>query len=227
MLYITGDTHIPHDIHKLSKANFGEQNNMMPDKDFVLICGDFGGVWDFSKEEKYWMDWLGDRNFTTLFIDGNHENHAALAKLETANLFGGQVGVAGNHIYHLRRGNIYTVCGRTLLTMGGAQSTDKEWRVPGVSWWEEELPCEAEYQRCQKSLELSHYKADYIITHCAPLQLEQKFYELSKANRLTAFLDSAIEQMVSYQHWYFGHYHLDKAIDKKHTCLYDRIMPLA
>ena len=27
-----------------------------------------------SKNEKYWLDWFEDRNFTLLFLDGNHEN---------------------------------------------------------------------------------------------------------------------------------------------------------
>ena len=27
-------------------------------------------------------------------------------------------------------------------------------------------------------------------------------------------------------HWYFGHWHIDKDIDKKHTCLYNKIIPI-
>lgn len=37
--------------------------------------GDFGGVWNGSPEENYWLDWLEDKPFTTLFISGNHENY--------------------------------------------------------------------------------------------------------------------------------------------------------
>ena len=78
MLYVTGDTHIPIDIHKLSVTNFPEQKEMTKD-DVVLICGDFGGVWNNGKEELYWRRWLDDKNFTTVFVDGNHENHDLLA----------------------------------------------------------------------------------------------------------------------------------------------------
>ena len=52
MMYITGDTHIPIDIKKLSAKKFPEQKNLTK-KDYVIICGDFGGVWDGSNEEKY------------------------------------------------------------------------------------------------------------------------------------------------------------------------------
>lgn len=48
----------------------------MTKDDYVIICGDFGGVWDYkisSPSENYWLDWLNDKPFTTLFVDGNHE----------------------------------------------------------------------------------------------------------------------------------------------------------
>ncbi len=80
MIYITGDTHIPADIQKLSAKRFSEQKEMTK-SDYVIICGDFGGVWDGSNEEKYWIKWLKSKNFTTLFIDGNHENFDMLFNL--------------------------------------------------------------------------------------------------------------------------------------------------
>jgi len=73
MIYITGDTHIPIDISKLNAKNFPQQKLLDKD-DYVIICGDFGGVWDESKEEMFWRNWLHERNFITLFVDGNHEN---------------------------------------------------------------------------------------------------------------------------------------------------------
>lgn len=54
---------------------------MTKDDDYVIICGDFGGVWDFeieSMREKMNLEWLNSRNFTTLFVDGNHENYTRL-----------------------------------------------------------------------------------------------------------------------------------------------------
>ncbi len=42
MIYVTGDTHIPIDIGKLSEDRFAEQCCMTKD-DYLIICGDFGG----------------------------------------------------------------------------------------------------------------------------------------------------------------------------------------
>ena len=56
MVYITGDCHS--DFRRFSTKNFPEQKEMTKD-DYVIICGDFGGVWDKdveSRNEKYNMD---------------------------------------------------------------------------------------------------------------------------------------------------------------------------
>lgn len=42
--------------------------------DCTIICGDFGGLWADTPAEAYWLDCLEEKPFTTLFVDGNHEN---------------------------------------------------------------------------------------------------------------------------------------------------------
>ena len=44
----------------------------MTKNDNIIICGDFGGVWTFEEEssrEKEALDWLNNKDFTTLFFD--------------------------------------------------------------------------------------------------------------------------------------------------------------
>lgn len=72
MIYVTGDTHS--DFRRFSTNIFPEQRDMTKD-DCVIICGDFGGIWDKggeSKEEVYWLKWLEEKPFTLLFVDGNY-----------------------------------------------------------------------------------------------------------------------------------------------------------
>ena len=54
VIYITGDCHS--DFVRFNKENFPEQKEMCKD-DYVIICGDFGGVWDTeeSKREKWFI----------------------------------------------------------------------------------------------------------------------------------------------------------------------------
>lgn len=61
MIFVTGDC--PSEFQKFSTASFPEQKEMTKD-DIVIICGDFGAVWDFEGEspsEAYWLKWL-DKN---------------------------------------------------------------------------------------------------------------------------------------------------------------------
>ena len=44
MIYATGDTH--GNFQRFAPEHFPEQAGMTKE-DYMLICGDFGGVWDF------------------------------------------------------------------------------------------------------------------------------------------------------------------------------------
>ena len=92
-IYVTGDTHgadkfgfhsVDGFVNRLNMESFPEQK-FMTKEDYVIICGDFGGVWNYAGEtpkEKHDLDWLDSRNFTTLFVPGNHENYDRLTGLE-------------------------------------------------------------------------------------------------------------------------------------------------
>ena len=64
MIYVTGDTH-GNFGHRFNTENFPEQKEMTKD-DHVIICGDYGGVWDKeeSKEEKHWFKWFEGRSYS-------------------------------------------------------------------------------------------------------------------------------------------------------------------
>ena len=85
--------------------------------------GDFG-IWNDTKKEKYNLDWLEDRSFTTLFVDGNHENFDRLYSMPAAKWRGGKVHFIRPSVIHLMRGQIFHIEGRTFWTFGGAGSHD-------------------------------------------------------------------------------------------------------
>ena len=61
MIYITGDCH--REYRRFNTQNFPEQKEMTKE-DYVIVCGDFGGVWSFEKEdkeEKHLLDWLEEK----------------------------------------------------------------------------------------------------------------------------------------------------------------------
>lgn len=133
MFFITGDTHGDIDIQKLSSKNF-PKGKTITKNDYVIICGDFGLVWDGSNSDKYWQKWLRNKPWTTLFIDGNHENFNLLFDLPETNMFNNTVKIVNESIFYLPRGRVFTIEGKTFFTMGGARSHDQGYRIENLSW---------------------------------------------------------------------------------------------
>lgn len=227
-IFITGDTHCDYDWHKLNTTNFPEQKNLTKD-DYVIITGDFGGVWGQDKTDKYIIKTYEKRNFTTLFVDGNHENHDALDGYPVEEWHGGKIHRISNTVIHLMRGQVYEIGGKTFFTMGGAQSTDKIYRKEGISWWARELPSDEEYSEAISNLEKHDFKVNFIVTHCAPEDYAYYYTDMDisrKINKMTTFLSGLItEYDISFDGWYFGHYHEDIDFDNFH-CLYQRVVEI-
>lgn len=220
-IFVTGDLHSTIDMHKLSVDAFPEQKQL--DKcDYVIICGDFGGVWDGGKTDKYIQKWLEDKPFTTLFVAGNHENHPLLGQYEVNQWNGGNVHFIQPSIIHLMNGQVFTINNMKFFVMGGARSTDKEYRVIGKSWWPEEMPSQAEYDEALYNLGASDWKVDFVLSHCAPDSVQHWINPAFEHDGLTFFLET-VKQDLNYRAWFFGHYHINKKIDDKHFCLYEQI----
>jgi hypothetical protein len=227
VLYLTGDTHIPIDIAKLTTGKFPQQHNLTKN-DFVLVCGDFGLIWNFfeDKEERYWKKWLDDKPFTTLFVEGNHENHDRLDAMPVTEKFGGKVHQISESIFHLINNQIFTIEGKKFYVMGGARSTDKAYRQEGVSWWPQELP---NVQKCNEVVDFitEHGSGvDYVITHCLPTRIMHILADWYEADCLTDLLDVVDENTPNKEGWYCGHYHVDAEPTKGFRVLYNDVVEI-
>lgn len=225
MIYVTGDVHGKWDASKLNTKNFPEQHHLTHD-DYVIVCGDMGIVWNNDNEDKYWQKWFNDKNFTTLFIDGNHENFNLLATYPVEKWHGGLVHRICPNVLHLMRGQIFEIEGKTFFTMGGATSIDRIYRTLGISWWPEELPSFEECTQAEQVLKQANYQVDYILTHTAPINILYAMKFSKGFDSFNEWLYHEVEKKVTFQHWYFGHFHLDKEIDDKHTVLFKHIQLL-
>lgn len=224
MVYVTGDVHGHIDIHKFTTENFPEQKELTKD-DYVIVCGDFGLVWDGSKEEMYWRKWLDEKPFTTLFVVGNHEHYNMLAEFPIIDKFGGEVRKISDSIYQLCNGFVFNIDNNKIFVMGGATSHDKWCRIEGKSWWVEEIPSYAEMAAGFFWLQENQWNVDYILSHCAPTSIQQQISPYYEKDTLTNYLES-VKKGSFYDKWYFGHYHINENIDNEHVCLYNKIIPL-
>lgn len=227
MIYITGDVHCPYDVKKLNTKNFPQQKNMS-ENDFLIVCGDMGLVWSYSegkdyKSDLYWQKWFSNKKCTTLFVDGNHENFSMLKSYPIVDFYGGKAHKICEKVYHLMRGEVYNLQGKTFFCMGGASSHDKELRVEDISWWKEELPNMDEIANARRNLEKVNNEVDFIVSHCCSSRLQNKIDMGYETDILTDFFNE-VEGFVLFKHWYFGHYHIDKDFGDRFSCLYDKIV---
>lgn len=257
MIWVTGDCHS--DFNKFRKDVFFEQENMTKD-DVMIICGDFGGVWyqehgefvggELRRENKN-LDWLDSLPFTTVFVDGNHENFDRLNAYPVQEWNGGKVHVIRPSVLHLMRGEVFTIDNTKIFAFGGASShdiqygildyNDEHWReqakalerdgkymyrVKGLTWWEQELPTEEEMQNGINNLEKHGNKVDYIITHspCASV-IALLGKGLYKQDKLTQYLEKIRQNTECIKH-ICGHMHLDKYVTSKDIILYDQIVQI-
>jgi predicted phosphohydrolase len=72
--------------------------------DCIIVAGDFGGVMTGTPSEEHWLNWLEDQPFTSLFVDGNHENFDRLNSMPIHRWHGGSVHFVRSHVIHLMRG---------------------------------------------------------------------------------------------------------------------------
>ena len=127
--------------------------------------------------------------------------------------YGGKIHRIKEHVLHLMRGQIYEIEGKTFFTFGGGISIDKAYRTPGRSWWPEEEPSYAECEEALANLEAHGNKVDYVITHACPRFIMRnqlcQIHKMMEANCAAEnFLDE-VQNRITYDTWYFGHYHLD------------------
>ena len=227
-IYVTGDTHRDADIHKLNSEFFRTQHTLSRD-DFVIILGDFGCVWDGGKTDQWWLDWHENKAYTTLFVPGNHENYELLRQYPEEQWHGGIVRRIRPHVLMLERGEVFTIDGCKFFCMGGAQSHDMWCRIPSRSWWAEEMPSDAEYEKAVTNLKKHDWEVDYILSHCAPDSIQNKLDQHGsyEHDKLTNFLEHIVKEKVEYWSWFFGHYHVDRIVEPGHVAVFDNIIQIS
>lgn len=197
----------------------GERRDIVKFKENVIQVGDldlFGYDWwgyQFSTDEE-WNDFYGDADFpSTLkrrfnsppieqgrryFIDGNHEFFPSLDP-------------DAQEPYFLRPALIYIprgyVSGQTMF-IGGAQSIDKQWRQPHISWFPEE-----EFNYTQESRILGYEgKIEVIVSHDLPLSAAAEALKgrgIAMGFHSSHFLEEVWKKFKP-SLWIAGHFHLDR-----------------
>lgn len=215
MVYITGDMH-----GELSRFN-DKSLKKLKKGDFLIICGDFGFVWDNSDKEKKALKKISKKKFTVLFIDGINENRTLLESYPETDFADGKAYKISENIYRLKNGEVYLLGGKKFLTIGGGETDE------GFSEIKEDyIFSECDTKNLEKKLKEHSNTFDYIITHDAPTSIKQ-FLEIgsSQLGNISDILESVLKT-ASYSRWFFGKYHLDKPISYKLYAVYLNTYPI-
>lgn len=232
-IYICGDTHGTCDLGKLVRLC---AKTKLTYEDCIIICGDCGILWGGKVDTELTRSFV-QLNTNILFVDGNHENHAALNALPTEAWNGGSVHRITEHILHLMRGQVFTIGGLTFFCLGGADSHDRACRVPNLTWWKEERISAKDIQTAKRNLQAVDYRVDYVITHIPPdCFIDKIVEELTQCGEEVPFflmekllytpsgdMLQEIAPKLRFQRWFSGHLHLDIEIGK-FISLYERIV---
>jgi len=220
MLYITGDVHA--DMKEFQNRAFGRVKKT----EAVIVCGDFGILWEGGKAENRMIKQIGRKRHKTLFVDGVHENFDLLQAYPVTEWSGGKVQVLSRNLIHLMRGQVYTINDKKIFTFGGGESPDRELRTEHKSWWPQELPTPEEMAEGLKNLEANGWQVDYIITHDVPSAFKKLMEaEVTRLSPLNAYLDK-VREKCTYKKWIFGGYHRNKRLSQSIECVFNGVLKL-
>jgi len=226
MIYLAGDLH--GSCGGLT-SEFWPIGKTLTKSDYLIILGDFGLLWDGSSTDKHWLNWLHKKPWTTLFLDGNHENFDMIDVLPGRHMFNSRVGVVNESVFHLRRSHLYNIDGNVIFTLGGALSIDKHLRKEGKSWWPGEAISGDDVEIAWSNLLDIGMEVDYILTHTCPTDVLACHGIVGGGAKLidpASFILQDLALVTKFKHWYHGHLHVDSTKMGKFTCLYENIVEL-
>lgn len=212
MIYITGDTH--RDFTRLHKLKGTE-------KDMLIVLGDAGINYYLNEEDTKYKEYLNSFKIKLLCIRGNHEERPEkINTYKEVDMFGGKVYIEENYpnLIFAKDGEVYNIDGNSVLVIGGAYSVDKEYRLMyGHRWFKDEQISKEEMNNILEEVKGKHF--DIVLTHTCPYKYEPKEVfipglDQSKIDKSMEHFLEKIEESISYNKWYCGHYHIEKQIDK-------------
>lgn len=220
LVYVTGDIH--GDLTRLKSKEL----RRLKKNDYLIVCGDFGFIWDGSPAEKRVLKWIGRRRFHVLFVEGSHDNYDLLLQYPKEPWMGGEVRRISGRLLHLCRGGVFAIDGHKVFAFGGGESGDADERSAGNTWWREELPTLEEIEEARKSLAAHGNKVDYIVTHQCSRRIKT-FLSLSEneANVMDVFFDE-IRENCTFKKWFFGSLHIDKLIPPSEVSLFQSFIKM-
>lgn len=215
---VTGDTHSRVEGRLVKIEN--SMPELVPAETALIILGDAGLNYYLSKHDWKNKHRVSKHGFTLYCLRGNHEARAAsvkgMQKVWDKNV-NGYVWMEKDFPlirYFEDAYGEYVINGFKVLTIGGAYSVDKWYRLQmDWNWFADEQLSLEEMLACEQFVLGKKY--DFVFTHTAPIDWEPN--DLFIAGIDQSKVDKTIEVWLNYlkdkfdwKYWLFGHYHADR-----------------
>lgn len=134
MVYITGDTHGDYSRFTSPAAR------RLKKGDTLIVCGDFGFLWDGGKKERALLKKIARLPYTVLFLDGRHENYDLLKEYPIVEWTAERRRRSGKTCCTFCGGSFTPLNTKPISWFGGGETPDPNLRTDAKTWWEEEMP---------------------------------------------------------------------------------------
>jgi 3-oxoacid CoA-transferase subunit A len=200
----------------------------LDETDTVVVLGDLGANYygQNSEQDKYFKQKLNDIGCKIFAIRGNHEERPSklcsedkvqsLGNWAMTKAYGYMVYVEKDYpniFYSLDTPSIYRFNGLSVLTLPGAYSVDKNYRLAnGWNWFPEEQMSTLEKSIADSLCQARDWTFDLVLSHTCPLEYEPtdlfiEGIDQSTVDRSTEEFLSKLNNKLHYKYWLFGHFH--------------------
>ena len=227
--YITGD------FHGRFEELYGRLEKIQEKQSAVIILGDSGFNYYLNKTDKKLKTKVSEYGFKIYCVRGNHEerpeNVPGMIEVYDEDVKG-VVYMEPDFplIRYFLDGGEYEIEGYSVLTIGGAYSVDKDYRLlRGWKWFYDEQLHKEERKAIFDFVKGKHY--DLVLTHTCPESLQPvdlflPMIDQSKVDKTMEIYLEAVKDHIDWNVWLFGHFHASRIVDTGVEMFYTNIQRL-
>jgi len=214
---ITGDTHgvFTDRLIQIREAGYWGKE----DETAIIVLGDAGVDYYLDGRDKKLKKELQESGFTFYLLRGNHEARPSNIPGMVQEYDGEVNNIVWVHpdypaIRYFIDGELYLIKNHLVLTIGGAYSVDKYYRLSkGWRWFENEQLSPEEREKI--AAKVANLSVDFVFTHTCPAQYEPRdlflpMVDQSTVDKSMEFWFDEIMDTFDWHIWLWGHYHQDR-----------------
>ena len=221
MVFVTGDKH-----GQLEPFLHNKSLKKIKKNDVLIVCGDFGFLWDGSSQEQKNLRWLSKRKYVIAFVEGCNDNGKIIKEHPISEWNGGNVRIISKNIIYLMQGETYKIQDKKILTFGGGFNPNILVEEQENNWWPEQFSNKQGVDLAIKNIEKNAGDFDAIISHEAPASITPCLEDGVKRKDAINYILEQIRVHCNFKKWFFGKYHLDKLIPPFYHAVFEDVIKI-